>query len=67
VFRKSLVKIFGNKGLDCIFLKPNMHIKKKYHTDYKCITLPREVGDMVLIYLKKAIMETDEDWSTKKK
>jgi hypothetical protein len=22
---------------------------------------------MVLIYLKKAIMETDEDWSTKKK
>ncbi|XP_008827939.2 CWF19-like protein 2 [Nannospalax galili] len=67
MFRKSLVKMFEDKGLDCIFLETNMGMKKQYHMVYECIPLPREVGDMAPIYFKKAIMESDEEWSMNKK
>uniref|UniRef100_A0A8C6BY45 CWF19-like protein 2 n=1 Tax=Monodon monoceros TaxID=40151 RepID=A0A8C6BY45_MONMO len=67
MFRKSLVKMFEDKGLDCIFLETNMSMKKQYHMVYECIPLPKEVGDMAPIYFKKALMETDEEWSMNKK
>lgn len=67
MFRKSLVKMFEDKGLDCIFLETNMSIKKQYHMVYECIPVPKEVGDMAPIYFKKAIMESDEEWSMNKK
>ncbi|XP_006887350.1 PREDICTED: CWF19-like protein 2-like [Elephantulus edwardii] len=67
MFRKSLVKMFEDKGLDCIFLETNMSMKKQYHMVYECIPLPKEVGDMAPIYFKKAIMESDEEWSMNKK
>ncbi|KAL2807016.1 CWF19-like protein 2, partial [Daubentonia madagascariensis] len=67
MFRKSLVKMFEDKGLDCIFLETNMSSKKQYHMVYECIPLPKEVGDMAPIYFKKAIMESDEEWSMNKK
>nr|XP_060463720.1 CWF19-like protein 2 [Panthera onca] len=52
MFRKSLVKMFEDKGLDCIFLETNMSMKKQYHMVYECIPLPKEVGDMAPIYFK---------------
>ncbi|XP_075402659.1 CWF19-like protein 2 [Tenrec ecaudatus] len=67
VFRKSLVKMFEDKGLDCVFLETNMSMKKQYHMVYECIPLPKEVGEMAPIYFKKAIMESDEEWSMNKK
>nr|XP_033805040.1 CWF19-like protein 2 isoform X4 [Geotrypetes seraphini] len=66
-FRKALVKMFETKGLDCVFLETNMNMKKRYHMLYECIPLPKEVGDMAPIYFKKAIMESDEEWSMNKK
>ncbi|KAM4828045.1 CWF19-like protein 2 isoform 2-T2 [Thomomys bottae] len=67
VFRKSLVKMFEGMGLDCIFLETNMSMKKQHHMVYECIPLPKEVGEMAPIYFKKAIMESDEEWSINKK
>ncbi|XP_053409934.1 CWF19-like protein 2 [Nycticebus coucang] len=67
MFRKSLVKMFEDKGLDCIFLETNMRTKRQSHMVYECIPLPKEVGDMAPIYFKKAIMESDEEWSMNKK
>ncbi|XP_044524996.1 CWF19-like protein 2 [Gracilinanus agilis] len=66
-FRKALVKMFEDKELDCIFLETNMSMNKRYHMVYECIPLPKEVGDMAPIYFKKAIMESDEEWSMNKK
>ncbi|XP_074072702.1 CWF19-like protein 2 isoform X2 [Macrotis lagotis] len=66
-FRKTLVKMFEDKDLDCIFLETNMSMNKRYHMVYECIPLPKEVGDMAPIYFKKAIMESDEEWSMNKK
>ncbi|XP_016062941.1 PREDICTED: LOW QUALITY PROTEIN: CWF19-like protein 2 [Miniopterus natalensis] len=67
MFRKSLVKMFEDKGLDCVFLETYMGMKKQHHMVYECIPLPKEVGDMAPIYFKKAIMESDEEWSMNKK
>ncbi|XP_072467310.1 CWF19-like protein 2 [Notamacropus eugenii] len=66
-FRKALVRMFEDKELDCIFLETNMNMHKRYHMVYECIPLPKEVGDMAPIYFKKAIMESDEEWSMNKK
>ncbi|XP_051842881.1 CWF19-like protein 2 isoform X2 [Antechinus flavipes] len=66
-FRKALVKMFEDKELDCIFLETNMNMNKRYHMVYECIPLPKDVGDMAPIYFKKAIMESDEEWSMNKK
>ncbi|XP_003802992.1 CWF19-like protein 2 [Otolemur garnettii] len=67
MFRRSLVKMFEDKGLDCVFLETNMSTKRQFHMVYECIPLPKEVGDMAPIYFKKAIMESDEEWSMNKK
>ncbi|XP_056417595.1 CWF19-like protein 2 isoform X2 [Hyla sarda] len=67
MFRKTLVKMFADQGLDCVFLETNMNLKKRFHLVYECIPLPKEVGDMAPIYFKKAIMESDEEWSMNKK
>ncbi|NXI52137.1 C19L2 protein, partial [Chloroceryle aenea] len=67
MFRNALVKMFEDKDLDCVFLETNMSMKKRYHMVYECIPLPKEVGDMAPIYFKKAIMESDEEWSVNKK
>ncbi|KAH0625142.1 hypothetical protein JD844_033292 [Phrynosoma platyrhinos] len=66
-FRKTLVKMFEAEELDCVFLETNLSMKKRYHMVYECIPLPKEVGDMAPIYFKKAIMESDEEWSMNKK
>ncbi|KAM6094804.1 CWF19-like protein 2 isoform 2-T2 [Chlamydotis macqueenii] len=67
MFRNALVKMFESKDLDCVFLETNMSVKKRYHMVYECIPLPKEVGDVAPIYFKKAIMESDEEWSMNKK
>ncbi|NXX90686.1 C19L2 protein, partial [Centropus bengalensis] len=67
MFRSALVKMFEAKDLDCVFLETNMSMKRRYHMVYECIPLPKEVGDMAPIYFKKAIMESDEEWSVNKK
>ncbi|NXW94651.1 C19L2 protein, partial [Alopecoenas beccarii] len=67
MFRNALVKMFEAKDLDCVFLETNMGMKKRYHMVYECVPLPKEVGDMAPIYFKKAIMESDEEWSVNKK
>uniref|UniRef100_A0A8V5GQF4 Uncharacterized protein n=1 Tax=Melopsittacus undulatus TaxID=13146 RepID=A0A8V5GQF4_MELUD len=59
--------MFEAKDLDCVFLETNLSLKKRYHMVYECIPLPKEVGDMAPIYFKKAIMESDEEWSMNKK
>ncbi|NXD27925.1 C19L2 protein, partial [Spelaeornis formosus] len=67
MFRNALEKMFEAKDLDCVFLETNMSMKKRYHMVYECIPLPKEVGDMAPVYFKKAIMESDEEWSMNKK
>ncbi|XP_051882070.1 CWF19-like protein 2 isoform X2 [Pristis pectinata] len=67
LFRKTLVKMLEDKGLDCVFFETSMSLKKRFHMVYECIPLSKELGDMAPIYFKKAIMEADEEWAMNKK
>ncbi|XP_069747349.1 CWF19-like protein 2 isoform X2 [Narcine bancroftii] len=67
LFRKTLVKMLEDKGLDCVFFETSMRLKKRLHMVYECIPLPQDLGDVAPIYFKKAIMEADEEWAMNKK
>ncbi|XP_011481076.1 CWF19-like protein 2 [Oryzias latipes] len=67
MFRKTLVRMFEDQDLDCVFMETHMNPRRKLHMVLECIPLPRELGDMAPIYFKKAIMECDEEWAMNKK
>uniref|UniRef100_A0A8C7ZD82 CWF19-like protein 2 n=1 Tax=Oryzias sinensis TaxID=183150 RepID=A0A8C7ZD82_9TELE len=67
MFRRTLVRMFEDQDLDCVFMETHMNPRRKLHMVLECIPLPRELGDMAPIYFKKAIMECDEEWAMNKK
>uniref|UniRef100_A0AAY4CR56 CWF19-like protein 2 n=1 Tax=Denticeps clupeoides TaxID=299321 RepID=A0AAY4CR56_9TELE len=67
MFRRALVKLFAAQEQDCVFMETHMNPRRRLHMVYECVPLPRELGDMAPIYFKKAIMESDEEWSMNKK
>ncbi|XP_072170792.1 CWF19-like protein 2 [Diadema setosum] len=67
IFRKGLTKMFEDHDMDAIFLETCMNPKKQRHMCIECIAVPRELGEMGPIYFKKAIMESESEWSQNKK
>eukprot|EP00117_Sycon_ciliatum_P020775 scpid37840/ scgid18408/ CWF19-like protein 2 len=66
VFQKGLVAMFKERDEDIIFLE-TCYLHKRRHMIIECIPVPKEVGDMAPIYFKKAIMESEGEWSENKK
>lgn len=66
-FRKTLVKMFLDEDEDIIFMETSTKLKYFPHMFIECIPLPRETGDMAPIYFKKAIQESEYEWSDNKK
>lgn len=52
MFRKTLVRMFEDQDLDCVFMETHMNPRRKLHMVLECIPLPRELGDMAPIYFK---------------
>ena len=67
IFQKGLTRMFSDHGLDVVFTEMYGSVKRKSHTYIECIPLPKEVGELAPMYFKKAIMESDEEWSDNKK
>ncbi len=67
VFQKGLTRMFNGHGCDVVFTESYMSANKRTHAYLECIPLPREQGDLAPMYFKKAIMESDEEWSINKK
>ena len=67
VFRKGLTRMYADRGLDVVFMETLVNAKHKSHTVIECIPLPQEVGELAPMYFKKAIQESDEEWSQNKK
>ncbi|GLH06534.1 CWF19-like protein 2 homolog [Gryllus bimaculatus] len=66
-FRKALVAMFLEQDQDCVFFESAMHLRRFPHMVLECVPVPREVGDTAPIYFKKAIMESEAEWSMNKK
>ncbi|XP_052276892.1 CWF19-like protein 2 isoform X2 [Dreissena polymorpha] len=67
VFRKTLTKMFEERGEDVVFMETCMRLKHFPHMCLECVPLEKEVGDMAPIYFKKAIQESESEWSQNKK
>lgn len=67
VFRKGLTRMFLDKEMDVIFMETYTHNKKHMHMFIECIPLPKEEGYLAPMYYKKAIQESDAEWSENKK
>ena len=67
VFQKGLTRMFSDHGSDVVFTESYMSAAKRSHAYLECIPIPKEQGDVVPMYFKKAIMESDEEWSMNRK
>uniref|UniRef100_A0A914KNZ0 CWF19-like protein 2 n=1 Tax=Meloidogyne incognita TaxID=6306 RepID=A0A914KNZ0_MELIC len=66
---KSLVNMWreDDEDQDCVFFENARDIHEQKHMSIECVPLPREIGDLSPIYFKKAIMESEKEWSVNKK
>lgn len=67
IFQKGLTRMFSDHNMDVIFTECYMSATKKTHNFIECIPLPKEEGSMAPMYFKKAIQESDTEWSENKK
>ena len=63
IFRKGLTAMFAEREMDVVFMETYSSTKGKNHMYIECIPLPKEIGELAPMYFKKAIMESDEEWS----
>ncbi|OQR68681.1 hypothetical protein BIW11_12752 [Tropilaelaps mercedesae] len=68
-FRTALTAMFIASNQDCIFLETAMGLSsaRKPHASLHCVPVPREVGDLLPMYYKKAILESETEWAQNKK
>lgn len=66
-FRRSLCKMFNAIDKDVIFFETALYFYKHPHMVWHCVPVPREQGDLAPIYFKKAIDESETEWSINKK
>ncbi len=66
-FKRHLVKMFAAQGRGCVFLETVLSMQRQRHTTVECIPVPREALQEAPIYFKKAILESDEEWSVNRK
>nr|XP_039256912.1 CWF19-like protein 2 [Styela clava] len=66
-FMRTLQIVLKAQELDCVFMQTCMGLKKSRHFYIDCIPMPIEEGEMAPIYFKKAIQESESEWSHNKK
>jgi hypothetical protein len=68
-FKRSLKQMFAKNGLDCVFMETvtSFNMKKQFHAFIECIPVPHEVFEMVPGYFKKALDDSESEWSQNKK
>ena len=66
-FQKAIARMFAAHGLDVVFIESHTHHSQRNHMCIDCIPLEVELGQMAPMYFKKAILESDQEWSMNKK
>jgi len=67
LFRKYLVKMFQVQKKEIIFFESAMNLKKQRHGFIECVPLDLKEGQQARLYFKKALMESESEWSDHKK
>ena len=67
IFQKGLTKMFFDKNMDSVFTESYSNPARKAHMCIECVPLPGEEGGLAPMYFKKAILESDAEWSENKR
>ncbi len=67
VFQKGLTRMFNEHNCDVVFTESYSSTHKRTHAYLECIPVPKDEGDMAPMYFKKAIMESEDEWSLNRK
>jgi len=67
IFQKGLTRMFSDNNMDSIFTECYSNPGRKAHMCIECIPLPLEEGGLAPMYFKKAILESDVEWSDNKR
>jgi hypothetical protein len=67
VYRKGLTRMFSDRDMDVVYMETYTHSKRQGHMCIECIPIPKDVGHLAQMYFKKAIQESDQEWSDNKK
>ncbi|XP_061174042.1 CWF19-like protein 2 [Saccostrea echinata] len=67
MFRKALTRMFESMDQDVVFMETCMGLRYHPHMLIECIPMEKETGDLAPIYFKKAIQESESEWSDNKK
>lgn len=65
-FRRALVKMFAAQGKDVIFVEMAKKLRRRGHLAVHCIPVSNEKAEMVPLYFKKAIEESEYEWCVNK-
>lgn len=66
-FKRALVNMYEKKRIECVFYELYSNENKYGHMIIECVPLGMDVSNMAPIYFKKAIIESESEWSTNKK
>lgn len=66
-YKKALLEMFKKKQSECVFLETYSNENKYGHMVIECVPLPMHMSNLAPIYFKKAILESESEWSTNKK
>ncbi|GAB4814505.1 hypothetical protein N2152v2_001551 [Parachlorella kessleri] len=63
-FKKCLIQMFMQQGLDCIFLETAVQLGSiRSHAVVECVPVPPEAASKAPMYFKKAIDDATSDWA----
>ena len=62
-FKKCLVRMFDQRGMDVIFMETVMSITTNRHTSIECIPVPRHVAAEAPGWFKQGLLTSDEEWA----
>lgn len=67
IFQRGLSKMFADNNMDVIFTECYTSTSRRSHMYIECIPIPKEEGSMAPMYFKKAILESDAEWTNNRK
>ncbi|XP_076640675.1 putative ATP-dependent RNA helicase DDX55 homolog [Halictus rubicundus] len=66
-FKQALYNMFAEQNKYPVFYEVYKNRYKFVHMQLECVPLPKEVGELIPMYFKKALLECETEWSMNKK
>ncbi|XP_076291702.1 CWF19-like protein 2 [Lasioglossum baleicum] len=66
-YKQALYNMFAEQNKYPVFYEIYKNRHKFAHMQLECVPLPKEIGELIPMYFKKALLECETEWSMNKK